>query len=366
MKFKGMLLMAVIMFSMISPKETKAVGEVGQAVCGSVSAIMSLVPDSVGYLDGWKLKCKLTKGCWFEYKCRSLAVADEMEKGLTLVCNAITSYGPGFFPGSSLTNINADLADIQSELLGISSILDPMATNKFDPLAADAALSNISNSLSSIESLMPSIPGESSKWVKSKSDCDRAEGGAADTASSTPVNMTAPTTTAVQDANDAAEAEQDAQLNSEILTACSTQPDYVPEYYNPALASYTTDHDAWQVCFDACGAFDFACQGACGVEPDWVTGYENPAQASYNSDLQAWYDCREVVQENFNYVPSQATLDLQDAAADAVGVDNSVATNATDLINQSTNSGVCIPQVQIDMMPPEAAANIDPALICPP
>ncbi len=362
MKFKGMLLAVAIVLCTVSPKESKAVGEIGQAVCGSVSSILSRVPSTVGFLDGWKLKCSFTKGCWFEYKCRSLELADEMEKGLTLVCNAITSYGPGFFPGSSLTQINGDLLSIQSELTNISSIVDLSSPNNFDPSAATASMNNIRGSLNSIQSLMPSVPGTSSKWVKKKSKCKKADGGAASGATTSSV------TTPAGLSNVQNEVEQ--QSSAEVLAKCGKEPAWIVDYRNPAWNNYNSDTSVWNACMNACAvSFDpvldkadyDACVAPCGNKPIWKTGYENPAKAQYTSDKNAYWACQEQTTKDFVYNPSASTTQLQnDAINDATG---GASGTAQDLINNS--SGVCIPQSKVNAMPPQAAQNIDPGMICP-
>lgn len=368
MKFKGMLLAVAIVLCTVSPKESKAVGEIGQAVCGSVSAILSQVPSSVGFLDGWRLRCSFTKGCWFEYKCRSLELADEMEKGLTMVCNAITSYGPGFFPGSSLTQINGDLLSIKGEMDNISSIVDLSSTNKFDPAAASASMNNIRSSLNNIQSLMPSIPGQSSKWVKKKSKCKRAEGGTASGASAPSGSSSA--STEISNYNTAAQNEAQAQSDAEVLSTCGAEPDWIPDYRTPALNDYNSDASVWNACVNKCdvdynptfqSAQNATCRTGCGTKPHWKTGYENPALAQYKADKNTYWSCQRNVTENFNYTPSSTTESLQqDAINQATG---GGAGTAQDLINNS--SGVCIPQSKVNAMPPEAANNLDPSMICP-
>lgn len=369
MKFKGMLLAVAIVLCTVSPKESKAVGEIGQAVCGTVSSILSMVPSSVGYLDGWKLKCKFTKGCWFEYKCRSLQLADELEKGLTMVCNAITSYGPGFFPGSSLTAINGDLLNIKNEMGNISSIVDISSPNRFDPIAANASMNNISSSLGNIQSLMPSIPGESSKWVKKKSHCKKADGGAASGASAPSGSSSA--SSEINDYNNAAQAESKSQENAEILATCGKKPDWINDYRTPALNAYNSDTSVWNACINKCDVdYPFQlpkvqydnCINACGNKPDFVPDYEDPAYAAYKHDLDnVYYPCQEGVTESFEYVPSSTVEGMKnDAINKATG---GGASTAQDLINNS--SGVCIPQSKVNAMPPEAANNLDPGMICP-
>lgn len=361
MKFKGMLLAVAIVLCTISPKESKAVGELGQAVCSSVSSILSAVPSSVGYLNGWKLKCSFTKGCWFEYKCKSLELADEMEKGLTMVCNAITSYGPGFFPGSSLTQINGDLLSIKGEMDNISSIVSLSSPENFDPVAANNSMNSIRGSLNSIQSLMPSIPGQSSKWVKKKSKCKKAEGGASDSAYTPSVGTTASYNTIQNEVEDQSEAE--------VLSTCGTEPSWIPEYRNPAWSDYQSDLSSWNNCKNQCG-IDYSdpfepdfilCDNSCGNKPVWKSGYENPAKAQYNSDKNTYWTCQENVTTNFNYNPSSNATDLQNQAiSDAT---SGASSSATDLINNSTD--VCIPQSKVNTMPPAAANNLDPNMICP-
>lgn len=363
MKFKGIIFLVALLF-VISPKQSYAVADIGVKVCSTADKILALVPDDVGFLDKWRIRCSWKKGCWKEYKCHSKELGKQVKALVSQVCDMVTQTAAGIdqLPKSALTFLNKDLGMLYLQIQDFNSLSDPSAVTYIDEAEVKKKFDAIETSLDNIENAMPKDPGTKSKWVKKKSHCKKAEGGLADTATTSKGAVTTSTQSKVDLYEAEAKAESDSQLTAEILSTCGKEPDWVPDYRNPALTAFNADFSVWKTCYDACGSDPKPwCVSPCGSKPLWEPQYEDPAYADYKTDLTAWRSCRGGVQEGFEYTPGAYVESLESDAKSSVNTDIGVSSDYGDMMTKAQSEGICIPAS-------DAAALegvIDPRMICP-
>ncbi len=245
MEFQGRLLILVALFSFVNVGQAKAVGD---QICANISNIVSVMPTIVSYIDGNKIKCKLS-GCKTYWKCKSMDLGDHLDFTLTMLCDALAQYGPGFFPNSAFPAINGELLNIQGSLQSMTTMLPIQNQAGFDASLLGGDFLDVENAMTNIQGLIPFPPGqEQERWVRKRKYCAVAPyaSGSGNNNNNTPPEAAA-CTDGVADPNGdttgldnctgtadaapvdaAAQADYDSQLQAQVTTDCSSLlPDQV-------------------------------------------------------------------------------------------------------------------------------------------
>lgn len=281
MKFFRTFFVLVVLSMFSGVGSAKAVGE---EVCGLVGDIVSLMPTTLSYVEGNRLRCSLRRGCRWYWRCRTDDLAGVMDFTLTQLCNALTQYGPDFFPNSAFPEINDELLNIQNSLGDIDSLLGGQGL--ISELELDANFVSIEDSLGNIENLVP-VPEEqsSSRWTRRRSRCYNDD---------------------IALPEDDVEEEEPAEELTEEEIACNQGVD--------DLDNVTEESDACEG--DADGE-----QSENDSSADYQSQLDSEIEATCGTDTAAvGYDqCVADVEEVFVYVPGDAGVDTDQIVEDAIG-----------------------------------------------
>lgn len=328
MKLRVSFLILICMVSFIGvPKKSYAIQT---EICDVVDDILSVLPGSVGFIDGWRIRCSF-RGCRTYWRCHSMNIGEQIEFSLTLVCNAMTMYGPDFFPNSTLLDINGELLNIQNVLGNLASIANPSMDNSIDSSLLGNAFGDIEGSLGNIESLLPPAPSTDRRWVRRKRHC------------------------AVETDNTEEAANQEAQEES--------APE---EEEDPACSLGLIDLETEELPPECLGDETFE-----GLEEGNTEDYNNQLQeeidATCGGMTGADYDsCVTDVTDTFEYVPSGDVLDqIDQAAQDEIDSANEDIGNAGDSGDVSTDADgdLCLTPEQVAQLPDYVP--VDPDMVCP-